>query len=532
MFRLISLASAVGGVVVTIAALGSPEQERIEMFVGGSGLFAGSAVAALLADAGVRRKFKPIVDVEKETRYRQSLAQKGLEDVQKKIEHQRKLAQEELDKIDQAKVAANNKVRLADEHLDLLQHEVADMKNQKKELKDENAGLRQRINDLNQDVEDLLDLDDAGFAARRYPGLDSKRLADLLKQNREKQKALGKQLLQECKLTEVTVGGSRTQGAAFVRQTVTALLRGFNGECDAAISMLKHSNDSTVLGKIERAFKFYEKQARTRVEMPWDSRLSELKVDEAYLVHENALTKQAEREEQIELRRQEREEEQARREAEEAKEAAEREAENYEQLLARAREEAAANDQSEEYLEKIRELERRVQEAEDNRERAISRAQMTRSGHVYVISNIGSFGHNVFKVGMTRRLEPTDRVRELGDASVPFPFDIHAMIFTEDAPGLENAIHNRISARRLNLVNLRREFFTITWEELVREAEAAAEEIGVTAEIRWTRIAEAEQYRQSVSERADTNQPLRFLEQKRLQKVDANAFASSSTGVG
>ncbi len=514
MFRFISLAGAVGGVAVTIAALGSPQKERLETLAMGSGLFAGSAVAALLADAGVRRKFKPVLDVEVEIRER------------------RRLAQTELDEIQKARAATENDSRLAGEQLDLLRHEVADMKSQKQGLKDDNEELRKRIKELNQDVEDLLDLDEAGFAARRYPGLDSKRLADLLKQNREKQKALGKELLEECKRTEVTVSGSRTKGAAFVRQTVTALLRGFNGECDAAISTPKHSNDSTVLGKIERAFKFYEKQATTRVEMPWDGRLWKLKVDEAYLVHENALAKQAEREEQLELRRQEREEAQARREAEEAKEAAEREAEKYEELLAKAREEAAANEQSDEYLEKIRELERRVQEAEANKERAISRAQMTRSGHVYVISNIGSFGHNVFKVGMTRRLEPTDRVRELGDASVPFPFDIHAMIFTEDAPGLETAIHHRINARRLNLVNLRREFFTITWEELVREAEAAALEIGVNAEIRWTRLAEAEQYRQSVSERANTEQPLRFLEKKRLEKEDANALMSSSTGVG
>ena len=532
MFRFISLAGVVGGLAVTVAALGSPEKEKLETLAMGSGLFAGSAVAALLADAGVRRKFKPIRDVEAATRERRRLAQRGLDDVQKEIERQRKLAQKELDEIEKARTATENDSRLAGEHLDLLRHEVADMKNQKQGLKDDNAELRQRIKALNQDVEDLLDLDDAGFAARRYPGLDSKRLAELLKQNRARQKELGKNLLDECKESELTVGGSNAQGRAYVRQTLTALLRGFNGECDASISTLKHSNDSTVLGKIERAFKFYEKQATTRVEIPWSVRLRELKEDEAYLVHENALAKQSEREEQLELRRQEREEEQARREAEEAKEAAEREAEKYEELLAKAREEAAANDQGDEYLEKIRELERRVQEAEANKERAISRAQMTRSGHVYVISNIGSFGHNVFKVGMTRRLEPTDRVRELGDASVPFPFDIHGMIFTEDAPGLETAIHHRINARRLNLVNLRREFFTITWEELVREAEAAALEIGVTAEIRWTRLAEAEQYRQSVSERSSTEQPLRFLEQKRLKKEDAKALVSSSTGVG
>ena len=525
MFRYISLAGLAGGCVVVASALGAPKQEQLQTFAAGSGLFAGSAVSALLSDAGVRKKFRPILNVDKEIRYRRQLAQRGLDDFKVEIESQRKSAKKELDEIEKAKVAAEDESQLVGEHLDLLRDEVADMNKQKLDLIDINADLQRRITELNQDVEVLLDLDDSGFAARRYPGLDSKRLADLLKQNREQQKALGKDLLEECKGTQVTLEGSRSKGAAFVRQTVTALLRGFNGECDAAISTLRHSNDSTVLGKIERAYKFYEKQATTRVEMPWNGRLRELKIDEAYLVHENALAKHAEREEQLALRRQEREDEQARREAEEAKEAAEREAEKYEELLAKAREQAAANDQSEEYQEKIKELERRVKEAEDNKERAISRAQMTRSGHVYIISNIGSFGHNVFKVGMTRRLEPTDRVRELGDASVPFPFDIHAMIFTEDAPGLETAIHHRINSRRLNLVNLRREFFTITWEELVTEAEIAAQELGVTAEIRWTRVAEAQQYRQSVSERANTEQPLRFLELKRLEKADSEAIS-------
>ena len=96
----------------------------------------------------------------------------------------------------------------------------------------------------------------------------------------------------------------------------------------------------------------------------------------------------------------------------------------------------------------------------------MSRAQMTRSGHVYVISNVGSFGQDVFKVGMSRRLDPMERVKELGDASVPFPFDVHAMIFTEDAPGLEKAIHRQIWESRVNRVNDRREFFQLTMSEL------------------------------------------------------------------
>lgn len=514
MFRPLSWIGLAGGLTVSIAALSGPQEYRSAKLTAAFGLIGGSAVASLLSENGIRRKYRGIVDVQAEIRNSRSLALRELDDIKRVKESTEK-------EIDKAEKASQQIVDQANERLESLQNEVVDMSRRKVVLTNSENDLRERLKELNQDVEDALDLDDSGFAARRYPGLDSQRLSNLLKVNRKKQKDFAKKLLDECKLSQVTLGDSSAQGKAFVRQTLKSLLRGFNGECDAAISTLKHSNDSTVLGKIERAFDFYAKQASTRIEIPWSQTLQKLKDDEAYLIHENALAKQAEREEQLELRRQEREEEKARRDAEEAKEAAEREAEKYEELLAKAIKEAAENDQSDEYLEKIKELERRVKEAEENKERAISRAQMTRSGHVYVISNIGSFGHNVFKVGMTRRLEPTDRVRELGDASVPFPFDIHAMIFTEDAPGLETAIHRRVNSRRLNLVNLRREFFTITWDELVEEAEIAAKEIGVSAEIRWTRIAEAEQYRQSVSERASTEQPIRFLEQKRLEKSDS-----------
>jgi hypothetical protein len=111
-------------------------------------------------------------------------------------------------------------------------------------------------------------------------------------------------------------------------------------------------------------------------------------------------------------------------------------------------------------------LEGRLQEAEQNKHRAISRAQLTKSGHVYIISNIGSFGENIFKIGMTRRLEPLDRVRELGDASVPFEFDVHAIVYTEDAPALENLLHGAFGHHRVNLVNERKEFFSVSLNDI------------------------------------------------------------------
>ena len=118
-------------------------------------------------------------------------------------------------------------------------------------------------------------------------------------------------------------------------------------------------------------------------------------------------------------------------------------------------------------------------------------AQQTRRGHVYVISNIGSFGEDVYKIGMTRRLDPMDRVLELGDASVPFKFDVHAIIFSEDAPSLENTLHKHFETNRLNLINRRREFFRVSLAEIER---VVKENHG---EIEFTQIAEARESRES-----------------------------------
>ena len=144
-------------------------------------------------------------------------------------------------------------------------------------------------------------------------------------------------------------------------------------------------------------------------------------------------------------------------------------------------------------LGQIVELQRRLEEAQANKERAISRAQMTRSGHVYVISNVGSFGEHVYKIGMTRRLDPMERVRELGDASVPFQFDVHAVIYSEDAPALENALHRSFNNRRINRVNERKEFFRVGIDEI---AGAVRKHHG---EIEITRAAEAVEYRKTLA---------------------------------
>ncbi len=191
-----------------------------------------------------------------------------------------------------------------------------------------------------------------------------------------------------------------------------------------------------------------------------------------------------------------REEEHAQRDMEKAIKEAEKEERILQKALEKARQELglANEDQKAEYEAQLAELEEKLKAAEEKGQRAISMAQQTRRGHVYVISNIGSFGDNVFKIGMTRRLEPMDRIKELGDASVPFSFDVHAMIYSEDAPALEKALHKKFDIQSVNKVNPRKEFFSTT----IAEVKQAVEQHGIR-DARWTLKAEAAEYRESLT---------------------------------
>ena len=142
------------------------------------------------------------------------------------------------------------------------------------------------------------------------------------------------------------------------------------------------------------------------------------------------------------------------------------------------------------YIDKIRELEEKLKGLEESKKDVLNRESNTRAGFVYVISNIGSFGENIYKIGMTRRLEPMDRIKELSSASVPFEFDVHAMIFSEDAPALENTLHKTFNDKRVNKINPRKEFFNVT----LREIEKVVKE-NHNATVQFTELAKAEQYR-------------------------------------
>lgn len=212
---------------------------------------------------------------------------------------------------------------------------------------------------------------------------------------------------------------------------------------------------------LTKAFDFVESVGyQLPVEIPRRAR-EELKQQFQQKVRE-----QQEKEQQQAIRRQMREEDRLRREREDAL----RDAEAREREI-QARLAEALRSENDRYGAEIEQLQRELADAHARAERAKSMAQLTRAGNVYILSNVGSFGENVFKVGMTRRLEPLDRVRELGDASVPFPFDVHAMIRCDDAPSLENALHTELTRHRVNRVNLRKEFFRVPLEIILKAVE-------------------------------------------------------------
>ena len=311
--------------------------------------------------------------------------------------------------------------------------------------------------------------------------------------------------------TEWTVGNSRKKGEKMTNDNLKLMLRAFNGEADAAIAKVKFNNVVTMEKRINKAFEVINKLNEVNC-CTISSEYLDLKLEELYLNYEMAKKVEEEKEEQRMIREQMREEEKAQKELEKAQIEAQKEEERARKALekAEAKLKQAHGLELDELNGKIELLKKQLEEAEANKERAKSMAQQTKSGYVYVISNIGSFGEDVYKIGMTRRLEPMDRVRELGDASVPFFFDVHAMIYSKNAPELENNLHKEFYDYRVNKINDRREFFRVKLSEI----EKIAKKYG--ADVEFIKTAKAEQYRETLA--IEENMKKQF--QNESEKID------------
>lgn len=363
------------------------------------------------------------------------------------------------------------------------------------EVRSTYAEKRKLLDQLEQQVavyDERLSFAELGVYEPHFDFSDSEEYKDSIRRCREEQKRMVSDKSAVSASNNWTVDGSKSKGQTMINRQTKLTLRAFNNECEAAIANVRWNNVNAMEKRIRTSASQID-GANASMNLKLEEDYIELRIKELRLTHEYREKQKAEKEERAEMARAEREEKKLLAEAE----AAEKKEREYKRLLDKARSEVGA-DQS-----KIAELEALLAEAHSAAERAQAMATMTKSGYVYVISNVGSFGDDVVKIGLTRRLDPDDRVRELGDASVPFGFDVHAMIYSEEAPALEFALHREFAERRINMTNFRKEFFRVGLEEV----EEAVARLAPSASFFKDR--EAQEWHETMARRNETLAQLR-----------------------
>ena len=283
-----------------------------------------------------------------------------------------------------------------------------------------------------------------------------------------------------------------------VNDTQKLLLRAFNSECDDLIAKVKYTNYDATSSRIYKSADTISKLGKI-MSISITQTYLDAKIKELRLAYEYQIKKQEEKEAQKEAKAEQKEQARVARELEEQKKKIEKEQTHYNTAYEKVLEQLKKTPDNPDLIEKQKELASQLDDIEKALNDVDYRQANMRAGYVYVISNIGAFGNDVYKIGMTRRLEPMDRIDELGSASVPFNFDVHAMIFSDDAPALEAALHKAFEDKKLNMINQRREFFKVTLDEI---KEVIKKNFDKTVE--FNDIPEAEQFRASLKLRKET----------------------------
>lgn len=384
--------------------------------------------------------------------------------------------------------------------LNVQKSNLDDIINAQRELE---AARERKINELESKIREkesqLVTFDDAilvqefGLYEPRFDFANSTQFKDRLKQCRERQKEQIKRINKATESTQWTVNGSAAKGRKMVKETTKLLLRAYNGECDEIVRKVKATNVNKSIDQVYKTAEAINKLGGTmNISIPLC--FMQLKEEEVRLAYEFAQQKEREKEALREAREREREERKLAQEIAAERKKLEKERKQYlaayKEISERLR--TASEDERAALEEKAAELKSKLDDVDTAVANVDYREANQKAGFVYIISNIGSFGEGVYKIGMTRRLDPMERVRELGDASVPFNFDVHAMIFCDDAPALEAALHREFESKKINIVNQRREFFKVSLKEI---EEVVKRNYDKTVE--FTETPDAEQYRTS-----------------------------------
>ncbi len=363
-----------------------------------------------------------------------------------------------------------------------LDYELSQMSNNATEIYKIKAEL-EKLRTTVVEVRETAILQEVGIYSYRHP-LDGapayKAKLTTIQKNIKDSVAAGSAILST---TQWTVNGSTKDGMKMVKDLSKLMLRAYNNEVDNAVRSMKPYTLESSIARLEKARETIVKLGATmniRVSDHYHSlRIQELEYTADYLakVAEEKERQRAERE-------QAKEEEVARREFEREQDRLRKEEAHYASTLAKLKQDGD--------LEAASQIENKLSEIQDAMDGISRRAANIKAGHVYIISNIGSFGPEMVKVGMTRRLDPMERVHELSDAAVPFHYDVHAIVFSDDAVGLETHLHHELDQYRVNLVNARREFFRIHPTEVRKIIERLGELI-----LEWQEEPEALEWRQS-----------------------------------
>lgn len=382
--------------------------------------------------------------------------------------------------------------------------EVISLKEEKTRLEKERERAVKEKEFLESEIkskkEDIVVLDDEalyqsfGFYEPKYDLENSEQYKNELKRIRELQKEMVKDKTATNHSENWRVDGSQKKGQQLNNNNIKLTIRSFNNECDNAIKNVKFNNVDAIEKRIKKAkdtLNRLNKHNKIEIKMEYVG----LKLDELYLAYEYQVKKEEEKEEQRRIKEQMREEKRIQQEIEKEKKKLEKDEKHFRNALSQYEKQLKEADEALhiEIEQKIAEIKEKMTDIEEERKAVDYREQNAKAGYVYIISNIGSFGENVYKIGMTRRLEPMERVKELSDASVPFNFDVHAMIFSNDAPSLEHKLHKEFEKYQVNKINPRKEFFRVSLDEITQKVNENHDKT-----VEFTKLAEAEDYRKSL----------------------------------
>ncbi|NYS33531.1 DUF4041 domain-containing protein, partial [Streptococcus danieliae] len=324
---------------------------------------------------------------------------------------------------------------------------------------------RLTLEDLNNEIEeanDQLNIQEYGLFERRYKFSDSTKYKAKLDSLRSKQKDFIRTDRAIEIIRPIEYDGSLKKGKAMQKQLAKALIRGFNGEADALLVKVSVSNVDKKVIALRKSFEQLNKMyQRNFIALNYD--YLDLKIDELFLASEFELQKQEEKEILREQREKEREDKKIQAEIKSRRKQLEKDRKHFKQLLETLETtlETASDEEANNLKLQISEYQGKLSELDEIEEDIDYREGHATAGYVYIISNIGAFGEDVYKIGVTRRLDPMDRIRELGNASVPFKFDVHALIFSEQAFALETELHSKFEDYKVNKVNGRKEYFKV-----------------------------------------------------------------------